>query len=207
MAQRFFTADFHLFMEDILRFESRPFKSISKMNSALIGSCFQDASEDDIIIHVGDLYSFKSDRGNEGGQQKPSNVINLIPSTFINIRGNHDINNKVKSTCDSMRVHFGARYPNVSVSHYPSYDKKAYGNFINGDIHICGHVHKKWRHCLDLDHQVLNINVGVDMWGYKIISEERLIKYIDRLLSHKPSELYRCKEINGKIVFYGNPII
>ena len=45
------------------------------------------------------------------------------------------------------------------------------------------------------------------MWGYKIISEERLIKYIDRLLSHKPSELYRCKEINGKIVFYGNPII
>ena len=74
-----------------------------------------------------------------------------------------------------MRIKLGTRFPNVSVSHYPSYSEKSTGNFKNGDIHICGHVHGAWKHCVDLDHSVLNINVGVDAWNYKIVSDDELI--------------------------------
>lgn len=89
MSQRFWTADFHLGMTDVLRFEKRPFKTIDDMNNALIQACkkrvavYTDVGEDgiehvvdkDTIIHVGDLASFKSDRGNKGLEFKPSRYI------------------------------------------------------------------------------------------------------------------------------------
>ena len=89
MSQRFWTADFHLGMSDVLRFENRPFKSIDEMNDALIQECkrrvtvYTDMSPDggemvvdkDTIVHVGDLASFKSDRGNKGLEFKPARYI------------------------------------------------------------------------------------------------------------------------------------
>lgn len=132
-----------------------------------------------MLYHVGDLATFKADRGNTGLKTNPMEIVNQIPGMFMNIRGNHDINNKVKSICESMRLHLGKRYPDVSMSHYPSYDRRAKLHFLQGDIHICGHVHGLWKHCLDLDNQVLNINVGVDVWNYKLVSEQELIQYID----------------------------
>jgi calcineurin-like phosphoesterase family protein len=38
---------------------------------------------------------------------------------------------------------------------------------------------------LDIKNKVLNINVGVDVWKYQIISEDELIKYIDKILQEK----------------------
>jgi calcineurin-like phosphoesterase family protein len=81
-----------------------------------------------------------------------------------------------------MRIHLGKRFPCVSVSHYPSTDSHSFGQWLPGDIHICGHVHKKWKHFLDVKNKVLNINVGVDVWNFQIISEDELIKYIDKIL-------------------------
>lgn len=215
MSQRFWTADFHLGMTDALRFEKRPFKSIDEMNAALISACkkrvsiYTDVAADgsefvvdkDTIIHVGDLASFKSDRGNKGLEFKPARYISQIPALFINIRGNHDLNNGVKSICDMMRVKLGSRFPNVSVSHYPSYHEKATGNFKNGDIHICGHVHRAWKHCVDLDHQVLNINVGVDVWNYQIISDDELIQYISKIFTMPKEQITKVRKIDGKITF------
>ena len=191
-------------MSDILRFENRPFKTIEKHDAALIRSCRERAKPDDVIIHVGDLYSFRSDRGNEGRNEKPTDVISQIPAQFINIRGNHDVNNRVKSLCESMTVQLGRRYPNVVVGHYPSYDRRAiYAR--RGWLLLCGHVHGKWKHCLDLDRQILNVNVGVDVNRYMIVSEDELAAYINKLLSHKPNELYRCKVEDGKLTFKGDP--
>lgn len=81
-----------------------------------------------------------------------------------------------------MRTVLGSKYTAVSVSHYPTYDKRAKDQFLEGDIHICGHVHGKWKHCLDLTHKCLNINVGVDSWDYKMLSDDDLIKYVGKIL-------------------------
>ena len=190
-------------MSDILRFENRPFETIEMHDNALIRSCIERAKPDDVIIHVGDLYSFGSDRGSDGRSEKPSDVISRIPAQFVNIRGNHDVNNRVKSLCESMTVRLGKRYPDVVVGHYPSYDRRAtYAR--RGWLLLCGHVHSKWRHCLDLDRQILNVNVGVDVNKYEIVAEDELVKYINGLLSHRPDELYRCKTVNGKLQFIGD---
>lgn len=189
MAVRFFTSDFHFGMTDILRFEGRPFSSIEKMNEAYLRSCNSRAKEDDTIIHLGDLASYKQDRGNVGLMQKPSELVKKLNATFVNVRGNHDLSNKVKSLCESLRLSLGKMYPDVSASHFPSYDSRAKDHFINGDIHLCGHVHREWKHCLDLTHQVLNINVGVDVWNHRIVSEEELIIYIGEVLKLPKSKL------------------
>lgn len=100
---------------------------------------------------------------------------------FINLKGNHDVNNKVKSIGNVLRTKIG-KHLEVSISHYPSYDRHAEGTFKEGDIHICGHVHGKWKHCLDMTNKVLNINVGVDVWNYTIVTEDELIEYIDKVM-------------------------
>lgn len=201
MSQRWFTADFHLSMTDILKFEKRPFANIIEHDNALLLACNQKANAEDIIIHIGDLYSFGQDRGSPGGEEKPADIVKQISATFVNIRGNHDLNNKVKSVCDSMRTSLGKLLPNVSVSHYPSYHPKAFGNFRNGDVHLCGHVHRRWKHCLDLDHQVLNINCGVDVWDYSIVSEDELITYIIRVLKLPSEQLTKAKKVEGRLKY------
>lgn len=188
-------------MIDILRFEQRPFKDIEDMNSYLLNSCRSKTTMNDVIIHVGDLASFKSDRGQKGLDVNPMSLVNAFDASFINIRGNHDIYNHVKSVADSMRMHLNKRFPNVSVSHYPSYDPRCVGNFFDGDIHLCGHVHSLWKHCLDLDHSVLNINVGVDVWNYEIVSEQDLTNYINKVLNYSKDRLNKIKTINGKLVY------
>lgn len=199
MAKRFFTADFHLQMQKILQFENRPFKNIKEHDIMLLDEC-KKTSYDDIIIHVGDLYSFGFDRGVECGKDKPIDVIKDIPATFINIRGNHDLSNKVKSTCDSMQLHLGRKYPNVICGHYPSYDEHAASYIRKGWILLCGHVHHQWKHCLDLTNSILNINVGVDVNKYKLMSEDDVIKYIDRVLSLPFEKMNKIKIKDGKVI-------
>lgn len=230
MSKRFFTADFHLGMTDILKYEERPFSTIEEMDDAIINMCKEQTNMyyknialidpngnelldsngkpikvkqlvgKDTIIHVGDLASFRQDRNSKGLHVNPQQLISKIPATFINVYGNHDAFNKVKAVCKSMRITLG-KYYDVSISHYPSYDAHSAGHWLKGDIHICGHVHRKWKHCIDVDNKILNINVGVDVWDYKLVSEEQLIEYIDYVRKLDYSKLYRvAKDNSGRYV-------
>lgn len=186
MAQRFFTADFHLGSSQLLnkslvKTNFRDFETIDDMNSHLIETCNNIAKPEDIIIHVGDFCSYKQDRGHIGLLKNPITYIKQIDATFVNLQGNHDISNRVKSIGVSMRTSIG-RFSDVSISHYPSYERKAIGHFIPGDIHLCGHVHNSWKYFIDKKNNVLNINVGVDVWNYRIVSEQELIDYIEQIL-------------------------
>lgn len=137
----------------------------------------------DMIVHVGDFASYNADGSSDGLRMSPQMLMSRIPATFVNLKGNHDLTNKVKSMATSMRTSLGKKYVAVSVSHYPSYDRRAKGQFEEGDIHLCGHVHSAWKHCVDTKNKVLNINVGVDVWDYKLVSEHDLIMYIDWLMA------------------------
>ena len=189
-------------MTEALVFDKMPFKSIEKHDQALIRSCKERAKPDDIIYHLGDLASYKVDRGSKGLDVKPDLLLKDISATFINIRGNHDLNNKVKSVCDSMHLFLSKRYPSVSLSHYPTYDRRCDASCLHAPIHCCGHIHGSWKHCLDIDHKVLNINMGCMVWGWKIVSDDELISYLNKLFKMSPSHLYRCKKNEpGKLEF------
>ena len=208
MARKFFTSDFHFACKSLMEIDKWPFKSIEKHDATLIRSCKERAKPEDTIYHLGDLALFHSDGHYKerayGLDVKPYELIKDIPATFINIRGNHDLNNKVKSTCDSMHMFLSKRFPSVSLSHYPTYDTRIDPSCLTAPIHLCGHVHQSWRHCLDLDHRILNVNVGCMVWGFKIIAEDELTAYLNKLFKMQPNHLHRCKrDANGKLVFQG----
>ena len=206
--KRFFSGDFHLGFSGLMAIEQWPFKSIERHDAALIRSCKERAKSEDIIYHLGDLASYKQD--NHGGLAskgltiKPNELIKDISATFINIRGNHDLHNRVKSVCDSMHICLSKRYPSVSLSHYPTYDIRIDKSCLSSPIHFSAHVHQKWRHCLDLDHKILNINVGCMVWGFKIVSEDELAAYLNKLFKLQPNQLFRCHKVNNKLVFQGD---
>jgi len=185
MSRRFFTADWHLCHPDIIEYAKRPFKDVSRMNEVLVKNCNQRAKEDDIVIHVGDFYCYNDDRGGNGLKINPNEFIKKINATFINIQGNHDPNNKVKSVATSLRTTLGKNITSVSVGHFPSYNPLAKGTFNKGDIHICGHVHEKWKYFIDKQNSVLNINVGVDVWNYNPVTEDELIAFINQIIANK----------------------
>lgn len=157
----------------------------------------------DTIIHAGDLFCFRSDRGNAGLDMKPTEFIEQIHANFINIKGNHDVNNKVKSACSAMQLSLGKRFPNVTIGHYPSWDSHAKGTFREGWIHLHGHLHagmNHCKHCLDLTHQVLNICISFDAWKYKLVSEIDLIGYIEKVLRLPKEKLNRVKLEGSAVV-------
>ena len=140
MSKRFFTADFHIGLKSILKFENRPFKTIEEMNEYLLKQCCSQAKiyveeidgkevvvDKDTIIHVGDFASYNSDGDSNGLRINPQRLIANIPATFLNIRGNHDLSNKVKSVATMIRTKLGKKYRAVSISHYPSYDIRSKG--------------------------------------------------------------------------------
>ena len=207
MARKFFTSDFHLGSSGLMAIEKWPFKSIEKHDQALIRSCQQRAKPEDTIYHLGDVAQYGDDGHykvrSKGLDVKPGELLKDISATFINIRGNHDLNNKVKSVCDSMHMFLSKRYPSVSLSHYPTYDTRIDPSCLTAPIHLCGHIHGQWKHCLDLDHRILNINMGCMAWGFKIVSDDELIAYLNELFKKKPDELFRCKkQYNGKMAFF-----
>lgn len=205
---KYFSSDFHLGMAALLKLEKTPFKSIEKHDAALLRSCRERAKPEDIIYHLGDLFCFGADNHageSKGHDVKPQAMLKDISAMFINIRGNHDLNNKVKSVCDSMHMFLSKRFPSVSLSHYPTYDTRCDASCMSAPIHLCGHVHNSWKHCLDLDHRTLNVNMGCMQWGWKIVSDDELIAYLNKLFKNSPDKLFRCKRnTHGKLEFYGD---
>lgn len=180
MGQRFFTSDWHLNHGNIIKYCNRQFKSVKRMNDVLIKFANDKAKHrSDIIIHVGDFYCYGSDRGSESVKENPSLYIDRLTATFVNIKGNHDRNNKVTSLCDHMITNVGPF--RVHVCHHPSNDHNSRVKNFKHIILICGHVHNKWKHFYDKERDILNINVGVDAWKNCIVSESEIVNFINKL--------------------------
>lgn len=181
MALKFYTADWHLNSRKVLEVYSRPFPSIEYMNEVLISMCNMFSSEADTVVHIGDLFCYGTDGSYIGTKENPQIYLGRIKANFVNIEGNHDRTNKVKSIGKYLRTSLGP-FSDVSISHYPSTSDLAEGTYLPGDIHLCGHVHDKWKYLIDRKNQVLNVNLGIDVWDYKIVSEDKLISYIKKVM-------------------------
>jgi len=192
MSRRFFTSDFHLSDQFLIDRGIRSFKSAERMDEIILKNCNQRCKPDDMIIHCGDFYCYKGDRGSSGGTENPIDIMRRFNASIVNIRGNHDQNNKVKSFCDSMRTTLGKKYLAVSVGHYPSTHPMSRGTFHHGDIRIHGHIHckpgddgivvKPPKYFIDFENKVLNINVNCELWNYNPVSEDELIMFVDKIM-------------------------
>ena len=185
--RRYFTSDLHLGSAKVLELCKRPFLDNIEMTDKLIKNCNEVASSpDDILYHIGDLYCLKDDEGRPGMMLPWRETQKRFIANVVNIQGNHDPNNGVKSIASSMRMTIGKHF-NVVLCHYPSTDPRSRIHLKPGDINICGHQHCLWdngeRHFVDKVNKVLNINVCTDLWDYQPVSEVTLANYIVKILS------------------------
>ena len=140
--------------------------------------------------------------------------------TVVLLQGNHDEINKCECVARSMVVDLDSKWCGVYVSHYPS-DHDEYrgpvsvarrwracdgctdqhesysfaGKLSKGQrrpaVALCGHVHDTWLVKFDSDAGVLNVNVGVDVWGYKPVSAAQIVKVLDFVKSQQIRKLNR----------------
>ena len=78
----YITADTHFNHKNIIKYCNRPFKTVDEMNSAIIANWNNTVSNDDLIIHLGDVAL--------GSREKARTLINSLNGRKILIMGNHD---------------------------------------------------------------------------------------------------------------------
>jgi len=179
---KFYTADWHLNNPNIIKYAHRPYKSAERMIERLIGSANMRAkTKNDVIFHIGDFCAWGNERGVPSLKISPKKHVEAINATLILLEGNHDGNNKVKSPIKYLFTDLGTMYKDVSIGHYPSHYKEATNQFHRNTIRLCGHVHQAWKWYFDEDNNVLNINMGVDVWNQQIINENEVINFIQSI--------------------------
>ena len=189
----FFTSDWHLNDELIREVCKRPFKTAKRMSEVYIKQANQRAkTKTDNIIHVGDFIQRGLDRGTgvREDQISANDALKQLNANVILLEGNHDGNNR----CNASGKVLIRKVGNIDciVQHYPSNIDSTF--HIDGGkyttVNICGHVHDKWAFYYDKIDNVLNVNVGIDIYPH-MLKECELAELIKKEANRLKLRLYR----------------
>jgi calcineurin-like phosphoesterase family protein len=178
----FFTSDFHLFHNNVLRFDNRPFKDVHEMHIAIEERWNEVVGPHDVVIYLGDLsFARREDK------QYVEDMLNRLNGTMHFVLGNHDKYDEIKrmprfsSVQDYLEVrisHFddsGSRVETMfCCMHYPiySWNKAHHGSYmVHGHSHMSlseGEFHKNRR----------IIDVGIMGYNYAPISYLEIINLL-----------------------------
>lgn len=182
----FFTSDFHLFHQNIIRFDSRPFSDLSEMHEEIIKGWNEKVSNDDIVIYLGDI-SFHKGRD----EDKFNEILNRLNGKIYYIIGNHDNFDKIKNikrfekVVDYLEVrikHITKERPEIKETlfccmHYPIY---VWNKCHHGSYMIHGHSHMSLSE--DDYHKTRRIfDVGCNGSNYRPISYLELIEIGEKI--------------------------
>ena len=167
-----FTADYHLNHENIIKYCNRPFKTLEHMNNTIIKNHNARVKPEDWVFFLGD-FCFKNSLGGKKGEglpQKAEYFIKQLNGNFIFIKGNHDRNNSLKTIVEKVIIRYGGK--RICLVHNPIHIDNRF------DINFVGHVHNKWKFKrIKMGEGFTDaINVGVDVNNFMPVSFEELIK-------------------------------
>ena len=173
MAKHWFTADLHLGHANIIRYCFRPFKTLDKMNETLIRNWNERVKPEDTVFHVGDFcFRNSSNKRREGIRKSAQEWEQQLNGKIIFLKGNHDRNNSCRTIIDRLVIGYGGH--RVNLVHNPEHAD------VNYKINFTGHVHQKWeikRTKGWTSWQFTDcINVGVDVWKFRPVSFEEIMK-------------------------------
>lgn len=182
-----FTADLHLGHANIIGYCDRPFTSVEAMNQALLSNWTETVGEHDEVWVLGDVAM--------GRITESLPLIAALPGRKHLVPGNHDRcwagNRRLRPEDVDMYTDVGfdiapgsvplrlAEVP-VVACHFPvAGDSQEQDRFVEHrpvvpatSWLLHGHVHEKWKV------NGKQINVGVDVWDYRPVSEQTLLDLI-----------------------------
>lgn len=204
--KRYWTADLHLAHGNICRYCNRPWLKredldengefansavavacAERMTQGLINLFNQKVKEGDSVVHIGDFF-------NKGRANKVEGMRGVTFKTFLGalngswtlLEGNHDRQNKVKTTGQHLFSKI-SKY-RIFVSHYPLYSDVYDPDLLDFVGKACnfalvGHVHDKWKEQwvkIKGRKPILNINVGVDVRNWLPLSDSDIVEIYER---------------------------
>lgn len=151
----YFTADTHFDHTNIIHFYGRKFETIEEMNETIINNWNKIVTNDDTIYHLGD-FAF-------AGMTRIKELIGMLNGNKIFVRGNHDkfgINEQIRLNKNEHRI---------LLTHDPVMSDARM-------LTLCGHVHENFKILIPDNTNFPIINVGVDVWDFKPVSFNEIIK-------------------------------
>ena len=158
---RWFISDSHFQHTNIIRYCDRPFKDTLEMDITMMDLWNERVKEGDIVYHLGD-FSFK-----------PWIWRPTLNGHIILIQGNHD---KRKDTrCFEYRKNLVIQLGpfRCYLTHRPS--KILPQELQLADFILHGHIHNTYLYSGKF------VNLGVDVWNFKPVSEVELIKFLKEI--------------------------
>ena len=177
----YFTSDTHFGHQNIIKYCDRPFVDKYEMDRVIVQNWNKTVKPDDTVYHLGDVIFYGSDKADA--------LIQGLNGHKIVMRGNHD-----KGLHRLKGYGFEEAYNNlqltlsngleVNLSHYPYKEHYVDDPYFkpkllarsladDGKWLLCGHVHEKWKKINKM------VNVGVDVWDFKPVSENEIVSYIE----------------------------
>lgn len=175
---KYFSSDWHLGHENVIKFSGRVFESIEKMNEQIITNMISVLRPGDEFYFLGDL-AWKSYSLNQFFDKWPKSI------GFHWILGNHDkswtsFRNRCSSVSDLKKIKINET--TVILCHYPmlTWDKSHYNSWM-----LFGHHHKNSHGTKDLETLARGkmLNVNVEFNNFMPYSEEEVAK----IMANKPN--------------------
>lgn len=171
----YFSSDWHLGHENIIKYDKRPFKHIDEMDHAIIGNVVAQLSKDDILYFLGDFALTRSPNAMEGYMK----ALALTEAKLFFIKGNHDKRDTIKlyerygtylGEQKEIRVpdeaaHEGER--RIVLNHFAM---RVWNKCHHGTWHLYGHSH----HTLPDLKDSMSFDVGINGWDYKLIEYQQV---------------------------------
>lgn len=131
-------SDTHFNHKNIIKYENRPFADVAEMNATLIENWNKTVTDDDFVIHLGDVAL--------GSESQLKALVPQLKGHKILIKGNHDTKSRhfyldcgFEEVC-GQKMLLGAGGKIIFLSHRPESRPLDGGIY---DLHFFGHVHTK----------------------------------------------------------------
>jgi calcineurin-like phosphoesterase family protein len=148
-------SDPHLYHQNIIKYENRPFKNVEEMNEVLLSNYNSLVRKDDKVFWLGDV--------GIGNKEKIKNIVNKFNGNKILIMGNHDRKNiHWHYDCGFKEVY---KYPIIYNQFYILSHKPVYISENMPYVNCYGHLHSK---IVESDHNQY-FNCCVENHNYKPI--------------------------------------
>lgn len=150
---KWFTADWHLWHENMLHLCNRPFTKCNQLHRKLLYNHNAVIKPEDTLYIVGDVYWKTS-------VEELRRILDNYNGRKVLILGNHD---RLKPF-DYIEAGFSSVHTSLRVEEFILVHDPCYSIVYPETNFICGHIHDLFKK------QKNALNVGVDVWDFKPVS-------------------------------------